>query len=427
MSSTKKETKSNITEVTPKQAVPLIKLCIDAGRPAMIWGAPGIGKSDLIAAIAAMYDKPRPVIDIRLLLCDPTDLRGIPFVNTKEGRMELSDPIDLPMTVTKTDLDLAKKDYEAKKAAFESYSGGDNIQQSSLEDTMNIAKRHLGRLEHDFQYQDAILFLDEMVSAPQTVQGAAYQLILNRRIGSYHLPPGIGIVAAGNRETDRGVSFQMPKPLQNRFIHLNMRESFQDWQEWAIENQVEAEVVGFLSANPHELFDFDPKSASKAFPTPRSWKFVSDLLKKSRMPVESIYPLIAGTVGDGVAYKFISHLKVAGKMPNPMDILTGKEKDLKVKDISAKYSLIVSLCYMLKEKYEVAQSAKGDKTATFTSKEWNGMYDFFLGYLLKNMEEELVVLAVKSSFQTFNMNVDFDLLTNFPEFQKKYGKLIINA
>jgi MoxR-like ATPase len=160
---------------------------------------------------------------------EPTDLRGIPFFNKDNGKMDWAPPIDLP------DEELAS------------------------------------------QYPVIVLFLDEMNSAPPSVQAAGYQLVLNRRVGKYRLPDNVVIVAAGNRESDKGVTYRMPMPLANRFLHVEMRSDFTTWQSWAVTHDIHQDVVSFLSFSKNDLYNFDAKSSSRAFPTPRSWTFVSEL------------------------------------------------------------------------------------------------------------------------------------------------------
>ena len=110
------------------------------------------------------------------------------------------------------------------------------------------------------EYDTIALFLDELNSAPPSVQAAAYQLVLNGKIGQYKLPSNVKIVAAGNRETDRGVTYRMPSPLANRFRHINMDVNFEDWSFWATENKVHQDVIGYLTYSKADLFDFDPKT-----------------------------------------------------------------------------------------------------------------------------------------------------------------------
>jgi MoxR-like ATPase len=195
---------------------PIVLRAMNVNRPIFLWGAPGIGKSELVADMAESGELGKClVIDMRLALMEPTDLRGYPFRNPETNTMEWAPPCDLPTE------------------------------------------------EQAAQYDTIILFLDELNSAPPSVQAAAYQLILNGKIGQYVLPKNVRIVAAGNRETDRGVTFRMPSPLANRFRHINMEVNFLDWQKWAINNDIHPDVIGYLSFSKGDLFDFDPKSSCK--------------------------------------------------------------------------------------------------------------------------------------------------------------------
>jgi hypothetical protein len=266
------------------------------------------------------------------------------------------------------------------------------------------------------QYPVVVLFLDEMNSAPASVQSAAYQLILNRRVGKYVLPDNVVMVAAGNRESDKGVTYRMPTPLANRFIHQEMKVDFASWQEWAVNNNIHKDVVGYLSFAKQDLYDFDAKSASRAFATPRSWSFVSQLLNDG-VDDETMTNLVAGTVGEGLAVKFMAHRKIAGRMPKPEDILNGKVTDLNVKEVSAMYSLVISMCYEL----------KGAVEKKMDSKEFHNMADNFFSYMMKNFETELVVMGARIALTTYNLPFQPTKLKNFDEFHNKYGKYILQA
>jgi hypothetical protein len=299
---------------------------------------------------------------------EPTDIRGIPFYNKDIGKMDWAPPVDLPDEETAS------------------------------------------------QYPIVVLFLDELNSAAPSVQSAAYQLILNRRVGKYVLPDNVVMVAAGNRESDKGVTYRMPTPLANRFVHQEMKVDFASWQEWAVKNRIHKDVVGYLSFAKQDLYDFDAKSASRAFATPRSWSFVSQLLD-DEIDSETLTNLIAGTVGEGLAVKFMAHRKIASSMPNPVDILTGKVKDLQVKEVSAMYSLVISMCYELK----AALEAKAE------DKKFHEMADNFLGYMMKNFETELTVMGARIALTTYDLPMMPTKMKNFDEFHQRFGKYILQA
>jgi len=356
-----KSTDISVRQVGPKAAKRSIRKAIQTRRPVFLWGPPGIGKSDIVKQIG--QDAGREVIDVRLALWEPTDIKGIPYYNAEKGTMVWAPPSELPMDPDST----------------------------------------------------AVIFLDELNSAPPAVQAAAYQLILNRRVGTYALPKGVDIVAAGNREGDRGVTYRMPAPLANRFVHLEMKVDFDDFQDWATLNKVHPEVLGYVGFAKQDLYDFDPKSPSKSFATPRSWVFVSELLQDDDCDNDTLSTLIAGAVGDGLATKFMAHRKIAGRLPKAEDILNGKVKDLQIKEVSAMYSLTVSLCYELKDQAE-------KKTKTFDSQA-----DNFFRYMMDNFPTELVVMGAKTGLTNYNLPLDATKMKSFDEFHKRFGKYVLSA
>lgn len=363
--------------VRPSEAIQVIERCMEVDRPCMIWGPPGIGKSDIIQQIGEKQD--RPVIDLRLLLMEPTDLKGIPYYNPETKTMRWAAPSDLP-------------------------------QEGSGLDT-------------------AILFLDEINAAPQSVQAAAYQLILNRRVGEYRLPDGVSIVAAGNRETDKAVTFRMPSALANRFVHFEMKENFNDWQDWAIKHRVNADVIGYLTAHNHALFDFNPRKSGKAFATPRSWTFVGELLDDN-LPENLNQSMVAGTVGLGLAGEFMQHRRLKGKLPDPRDILEGRVTSLKADkevDVSAKYSLVIGMCYVLEQMQDEYKS--DDKK---TSKDWDKVTDTFLAFMMggptanPHFTKEMVIMGSVVALRKYAIEFNSETPT-FTKFYKEYQKWIVST
>ena len=355
--------------VTPNEARSRLLRAFKVKRPVFLWGPPGVGKSELVADLTEELGG--LCIDLRLGQMEPTDLRGIPFYNKESGKMEWAQPVELP--------------------------------------TEEMAA----------EYPVVTLFLDEMNVAAPAVQAAAYQLILNRRLGTYYLPKNVVIVAAGNRESDKGVSFRMPMPLANRFVHLEVRADYDSWNEWAVKNRVHKDVVGYIGFAKNDLMDFNPRSSSRAFATPRSWSFVSEFLYDEDATDGELSDLIAGTVGDGLGIKFMAHRKIAGQMPNPSEILAGKVKELKVKEVSAMYSLTVSMCYELQDAY-----AKLGKNKI---NDWHTMADYFFEFMMENFTTELVVMGARVALTVYNLPLVPGKLKNFDTFHKRYVRYIIAA
>ena len=351
--------------IGPNDAKKSILRAMKKQRPIFIWGPPGIGKSDIVSQITNTFEDSK-LIDIRLSLWDPTDIKGMPYYAANDNTMKWAPPMELP------DAAMAKK------------------------------------------YKTIVLFLDEMNSAAPAVQAAAYQLILNRKVGTYVLPDNVLIVAAGNRDADKGVTYRMPAPLANRFVHLELKVDFDDWFQWAVNNDIHQDVVGYLTFSKKDLYDFDPKSPSRSFATPRSWSFVSELLEDDDDEITTT-DLVSGSVGEGLAVKFMAHRKVSANLPNPSDVLDGKVKTLETREISAMYSLTVSLCYELKEAND-----KGNK-------KFDDMVNNFLRFSMDNFDTELVVMGIKLGLTQYQLPIDPDEVECFDEFHEKYGKYITAA
>ena len=352
------------TSIGPASAKAAITTAFEAKRPIFLWGPPGIGKSDIVKQIGNNMNA--HVIDVRLSLWDPTDIKGIPYFDSVDSTMKWAPPAELP--------------------------------------TQDAAAHH----------ERIILFLDELNSAPPAVQAGAYQLILNRKVGQYTLPDNVLIVAAGNRDNDRGVTYRMPAPLANRFVHIEVRVDWDDWFDWATSSNISPEVVGYLTVNKKDLYDFDPRGSSHSFATPRTWHFVSDLLATASTDnVKST--LISGTVGEGIALKFMAYRKTTSQLPNPRDILKGKVTKLNTKEISAMYSLAINMCYELKDAF--------DKNLPDAPMQLNN----FFRYMMDNFETELVILSTRIAIKNYGIAIDPDEVDCFQEFHERYGKFVSQA
>jgi hypothetical protein len=267
---------------------------IESGEnlPLHIWGSAGIGKSDTVRQAAKELGI--GLKDVRMTLLDPTDLRGIPI--PRGDTAYWLQPVFLP-----------------------------NVERDG---------------------ERGILFLDELNAAPPLVQASGYQLVLDREIGEYKLPKGWVIMAAGNNAGDGGVTHRMPSPLANRFIHLDFEVSIEDWTAWAMKSDISLEVIGFLNFRVGQLNNFDAKRDKKAFPTPRSWAYVSNLMD---FPDSIRYAMITGTVGEGSAAEFIAYLNVYRDLPDLDRILNGGNE--KPQDRGLMYATITGLTAKAKEEH----------------------------------------------------------------------------
>ena len=267
-----------------------------------LWGPMGVGKSTAVKTIAenleAQIGHPVSVTEIRLLNFSPVDLRGVPAADAARE-----------FTVW-----LKPKLFDLK------------------EEELNI------------------LFLDEISAAPQSLQASAYQIALDKRIGEFALPENTIVICAGNRTTDRSVAFQMPKALANRLMHFEVKADFESWYLWASRHALDHRVIGYLAFDNRQLSG-NPGVEELAFPSPRSWEFVSRLLLTTGKEPAKLHELIAGCVGVSTALEFEAWCKVYKKLPSVEDILAGKHTN-PVKETDARYALTSSLMECVSQRGE---------------------------------------------------------------------------
>ena len=269
-----------------QQLLTLYAGAISAGMPLralptpFLWGPAGIGKSDGVRQLAARLEektgKQVTVTDVRLLLFSPVDLRGVPMADEHRRFTDWLRPRIFDMDP----------------------DGG----------TINL------------------LFLDELSAAPQSVQAAAYQITLDRRVGEHMLPENCLVIAAGNRTTDQSISYKMPKALCNRLMHYNVRSDFASWKRWAIAHGVDPRITGYLAFDNSKLCA-EPESSDLAYPTPRSWSFVSSVLAAaggSGADLRALHQPIAACVGVDTALAFRKWCQLCNSLPSIEAILQGR-------------------------------------------------------------------------------------------------------
>lgn len=277
--------------MTPKSTKAAVNLLIDANRPIMLWGMPGIGKSDVMHQIAE--ERGMELVDKRLAQCDPTELKGFPVPDLKAGTMRF-------------------------------------LRDESLPDPKTKAK--------------GILFLDEIVQAPPAVQAVAYQLVLDRRLGAYELPKGWIVVAAGNRPKDRSISNVMPAALANRFTHIEVESDVDDWLAWASgPGKIHPLVRGYIKFRTGNLCVTEIKPGELAFPTPRSWAAASAVIERTMNDHDMMFSLLKGTIGEGVSAEVAGYVRDHASIINVDQILLRPAEAKLPESAGAKYAVCAAL------------------------------------------------------------------------------------
>lgn len=307
----------------PTELASTLAMLVEVRQPCIVWGPPGCAKSQIAQQVAS--DAGREYVDVRALLLDPVDLRGIPWRDERD-RTRWAPPAFLPPT----------------------------------DDT--------GRW---------LINLEELPSAVPMVQAALYQLVLDRKVGEYELPEGASLIACGNRESDRGVVHRMPTPLASRFVHLEIRVDAVDWCAWGAANGIAPEVLFFVQLRPELLHDFDPQSKEKAFACPRTWEFVSNIVqRRNGLEPAAERALFRGAVGEAAAVEFAAFLKVWRELPHPRAVLD----DPTNAQVPENASALLALCGSL---YRMASDVNLDAIVTYAMRLRREVGEFLVGSCIR--------------------------------------------
>lgn len=292
--------------LSPSEAVEDLIAMMQIDQPTIMLGQPGVGKSDIGKQVAARHlgtdtanlktrGKGRNFIDFRATLVDSVELHGLPVID-KEAMVARWVPMGLLPTADDAD--------------------------------------------------EGVIFFDELTNADKAVQGALYSLILDRYVGEYDLPKGWRILAAGNRVEDGAAAQRMGSALANRFNHMTLEPTVDDWIKWAIANDAPALMVAFFRYRPELLNDFDPARAVN--PTSRSWSQVIKIMNAGFSPdVER--RRIFGAVGQGAATEFMAFVQVWRELPNPDSVLMNPSSAIVPDTSAARYAISGALAARVRE------------------------------------------------------------------------------
>ena len=280
----------------------MIRVAYDKRIPLFVWGTMGIGKSTAIRNMAIdlakdlklnfsekdIQDGKFGFVDVRVSQLEPSDLRGLPSMS--DGTTKWLPPSWLP-------------------------SNPDS---------------------------KGILFFDELNLALPSIQASAYQLILDRKLGDYNLPDGWVIISAGNRIEDKARVFELPSPLANRFIHIELAIPDKDeWYVWGSKNKIDGRILAFVQFKPSMLFNFNPSNKDKSFATPRSWYFCSKIIEGVE-DEDMLLELVSSAVGEGTALEFLAFTRLK-KQIDIKNILNNPKEVAKIKELDMKYTIISAI------------------------------------------------------------------------------------
>ena len=262
--------------------------------PLLMHSSPGVGKSSIARQCAE--DLGIQFVDVRLAEMESVDIRGLPSVDEAKGEMHWNAP------------DFWPRDPKSR----------------------------------------GILFLDELTAAPRDTAVAAYEIILDRKIGDfYKVPDGWYIVAAGNKTTDRAVAMTMSSALANRFMHVEIEADPDQWVKWAQMNDVHPSVTGYIQYRPMNLFSMENENLERGWPSPRSWERVSEMCHICKND-KLLRKMVFGLVGNRAGVEFMAFYKLNAKFANILDIMRNPDSKIVIPDQADQtYAMVSAMLYLL--------------------------------------------------------------------------------
>jgi MoxR-like ATPase len=429
---------TSLNTLSPSGVAEAMRIMRNTDISLYIHGGPGISKSAVALQVA--NELKIAFIDFRLSQVAPEDIRGVPMpgeIDHMKGVMWIP-PMVFPRDL---DFDVTETIDSIKTIRFFNPVGNNGIHYCTDPKieidilTPGVHKIVEKRLDSfTIQLRDnngertsgvirwrvtgnarAILALEEFNSAPPSVMAASYQLILDRRIGDYLVPHEVMLIAMGNRDTDHGVTFQLAKPVANRFVHIEMEFNWKDFLAWAVNNDIHPEVLGYLARWPSKTYDFDPNAPQHSFATPRTWEFVSKIVHAvTEQTSEMVFrALVCGGVGDSIGAEFVQHRKFMAEMPDIADILSGAITTFRPTnpkfEMQIAYSVCVQLCYELSSRSKEVDRAYHGEARDFKKFpariQWLEEADRGFAYAIKNFRPEITIMMATLAFTIHDLKV----------------------
>jgi len=318
--------------MNPKEAIKIVKKTLELDVKSnlhltpMLWGGAGVGKSSIVKEVGEELGY--EVREIRLSTLSPVDVRGVPYVDDNKISIDTLETVNKLITKlydisTRSNGTLSIPNTESLKNKLQSLKS--ELEGTTLESRFRFIPPEF--MPTGTEEKPVLLFFDEINTAVASNQVVAYEIALDRKMGGHPLPEGTAVIMAGNRMKDRGATYEMPMPLSNRLIHVEVTAEIDQYIEYGMEHNFHEGVLAFLKTKP-DMLEVAPSAGNWAFPTPRTWEMTSIILNDAdehNLNVNDTKKLVSSIIGSGATAELFAFLTLKEELPDLDKVLNTGE------------------------------------------------------------------------------------------------------
>ena len=240
---------------------------------------------------------------------------------------------------------------------------GKSVYNQATGEMMDVPPTWLKKLQEKCEKEPDryhIVFLDEITNALPSIQGIAFNIVLDREVnGIWKLPDNARIVAAGNDMKDSLAANQLAEPLFNRFAHVYIKTTTESWLKWASENNIHPAIYSYIAYKKGETLR-SKYDGEKPNADPRKWEMASKMLYATGSP-----EMLRALVGEDITREFVQFCNQ--QVITLDDVINGTytDKDIQALNTAERYATTMGLSQVDEDNLEKVRGFVTDLGAEF--------------------------------------------------------------
>lgn len=218
---------------------------------------------------------------------------------------------------------------------------GKSVYNATTGEMMDVPPTWLKKLQEKCEKEPDrlhVVFFDEITNALPSIQGIAFNIVLDREVnGIWKLPENARIVAAGNDMKDSLAANQLAEPLFNRFAHVYIKTTTEGWLKWASEHNIHPAIYSYIAYKNGETLR-SKYDGEKPNADPRKWEMASKMLYATGSP-----EMLRALVGEDITREFVEFCNQ--QVITLDDVINGNytDRDIQALNTAERYATAMGL------------------------------------------------------------------------------------